>query len=332
MALVLLFVMVPAFLVRHPLDPSPISRTPTHSLNGPPLAPPPFVKPAAEMSKDFFRNMRDLQNTMNDFSNTHDVTLESVTPLVNFSDEALSSAIFLVLFLTSCTLFIAADLLPWRFISLFVCWTGIALGNPKVQEFALASYEEYIKPCERTVKTRLSIWILLEMILSKEPKMAQVEIYELQRRKGGLYGEWEPWVFSEAPYDPLSPQRISGNRPIGTPFFEDVAAPDGWQWADKKWVLDLDSRGWVEQKMLQGVEVEIEGERWVSDLLGEGSEEAASDSKHMGKGKGKEKIKVRDWEEGTGTSRLGEWRRRRWIRMAKQKVMPGGEQTTTIMN
>ena len=165
--------------------------------------------------------------------------------------------------------------------------------------------------------------------------MAEVEIFELQRRKGGLYGEWEPWMFSEKPYDPLSPERISGERPKGTQFFEDVAVPDDkWKWADKKWVLDLDSRGWVEQKMLQGVEVELEGERWVSDLLGEGNGEVQSDGSAIGKGKGKrqEKIQVRDWEEGTGTSRLGEWRRRRWIRMAKEKVMPGGARETTFTN
>ena len=335
LALALLFVMVPAFLVRHPPKPSPISQSPSHSLNGPPRAPPPLVRPAAEMSKDFFRNMRDLQNTMNDFSTSHDLILDFMTPLVNFSDEALSSAIFLLLFVTSCALFITAHLLPWRFISLFVCWTGIALGHPRVQELALASYKEQLKPHERTAKTKIERFISCEIVLNKEPEIAEVEIFELQRRKGGLYGEWEPWAFWEKPYDPLSPERISGERPNWTRSFEDVAVPDDkWEWADKKWVLDLDSKAWVEHKMLQGVEVELEGERWVGDLLGEGYEEVQSDWNAVSRGKGKrqEKIKVRDWEEGTGTSRLGEWRRRRWIRMAKEKVMLGRAQDATITN
>ena len=317
-ALAILFVMVPAFLVRHPPPPPVISQTPTYSMNGPPLAPPRIVKPAAEMSKDFFRNMRDLQNCMDDFSTIHDTILKFVTPLINFSNEPLSSALFFVLFVASCILFITSHLLPWRFLSLFVCWSGIALGHPKVQQLALASHEEYLKPHERTAQSRLDNWISNDIILDAPPETREVEIFELQRRKGGAYGEWEPWIFSPSPYDPLSPQRVSGDKPKGTPFFEDVAAPRGWEWGDKKWVLDLDSRKWVEERMVQGVEVEIEGERWVGDLLGEGLEEAQGDGKAMGQGK--EKIKVRDWEEGSGTSRIGEWRRRRWIRMVRRKT------------
>lgn len=118
-------------------------------------------------------------------------------------------------------------------------------------------------------------------------------------------------MFSPTPYDPLSPQRISGDRPKGTRFFEDVAPPRGWEWGDKKWVLDLGSGEWVDERMVQGVEVEIEGERWVGDLATEDDE----DQKTVGKSK------VRYWEEGDGTSRMGEWRRRRWVRMVRRKVV-----------
>ncbi|KAL8995160.1 MAG: hypothetical protein Q9169_005069, partial [Polycauliona sp. 2 TL-2023] len=63
--------MVPAYLVRHPAPPPTIVHS-SYSINGPPLAPARTIKPAAEMSKDFFRNMRDLQNSMDDFSTVHD--------------------------------------------------------------------------------------------------------------------------------------------------------------------------------------------------------------------------------------------------------------------
>lgn len=119
-------------------------------------------------------------------------------------------------------------------------------------------------------------------------------------------------MFSPTPYDPLSPQRISGDRPKGTRFFEDVAPPKGWEWDNKKWVLDLASREWVEDRRVQGVEVEIEGERWVGDLAGE---EDAYEMKTIGEGK------MSDWEEGSGNSKIGEWRRRRWVRMVRRKVI-----------
>ena len=121
-------------------------------------------------------------------------------------------------------------------------------------------------------------------------------------------------MFSPTPYDPLSPQRISGDRPKGTRFFEDVAAPKGWEWEDKKWILDLASREWVEERMVQGVEVEVEGERWVSDL--------AADSVDEGETKPIRKLKIGPgWEEGHGDAEMGEWRRRRWIRLVRRQVI-----------
>ena len=129
-------------------------------------------------------------------------------------------------------------------------------------------------------------------------------------------------MFSPTPYDPLSPQRISGARPKGTRFFEDVAPPKGWEWGDKKWILDMASREWVEQRMVQGVEVEVEGERWVADLA---VDEDDGDEKAQAQGKGK----MRDWEEGSGSERMGEWRRRRWVRTVRRKVVGDNGSTST---
>lgn len=67
----------------------------------------------------------------------------------------------------------------------------------------------------------------------------------------------------------------------------------------------------------------------MGDLLGEDMGDEQGDGRLTGKGKG---VKVRDWEEGSGTSRIGEWRRRRWIRMVRRTAMPGVERKTAIMN
>ena len=311
-AAAVLFGLVPAYLARHPPPPVSSDHATSYSMNGPPLAPPRTIKPAGEMSKDFFRNMRDLQNSMDDFSTVHDTVLRIVTPSTNFSNEALSSTIFLFLFFATCLLTIISHLLPWRLIFLLVCWTGIPLGHPSVQQLLLSNHEEYLAPHERTAQSWLDAWIAHDIILDAPPETREVEIFELQRRKGGQNGEWESWMFSPGPYDLLSPQRISGDRPKGTRFFEDVAPPGGWEWGDKKWVLDLASKEWVEERMVQGVEVEIEGERWVADLAGD---EDAQEVKPLGKGKSK------DWEEGSGNDRMGKWRRRRWVRMVRRRVL-----------
>ena len=198
----------------------------------------------------------------------------------------------------------------------------VALGHPSIQQILIASHEEHLAPHERTAQSWLDAWVSQDIILDAPPESREVEIFELQRRKGGMNGEWESWIFSPTAYEPLSPQRVSGDRPKGTRFFEDVAPPRGWEWGDKKWVLDLNSREWVEERMVQRVEVEIEGERWVGDLA---ADEEVMDAKSPKKGR------ASDWEEGSANSRMGEWRRRRWVRMVRRKVMNegGGDNTAS---
>lgn len=312
-AVILLFVMVPAFLVRHPPPPTELLPD-SYSIHGPPLAPARTVRPAAEMSKDFFRNMRDLQNSMDDFSTLHDTLVALILPSTNFSNESLSSAIFLSLFIGGCSLLGTAHLLPWRAIALVCGWTTVCLGHPTVQHNFLSTHEEYARPRERQAQSWLDGWVERDIVLDDAPEVGEVEIFELQRRSGN--NEWEGWIFSSSPHDPLSPGRIAGHRPKGTRFFEDVQAPAGWRWFDKKWTLDLLSREWVEERMVAGVEIETEGERWVYDIVygDEGNGELDSGST---KAKGKEKRK--DWEESNGLGKTGEWRRRRWVRTVQRR-------------
>ena len=177
-----------------------------------------------------------------------------------------------------------------------------------------ATHDSHIAPHEDEAKSWLDRWISSDIILDSEPETREVEIFELQKLSNG--GEWEAWLFSPSPYDPLSPARISEERPKGTRFFEDVQAPKGWEWSEKKWQLDLWSREWVEERIITGVEVETEGERWVFDIEYDRVEKGP-ETPVKGKGKGKQ---LPSWEESSsGYGRRGEWRRRRWVRMVKRK-------------
>ncbi|KAI9693769.1 MAG: hypothetical protein M1822_003040 [Bathelium mastoideum] len=294
----LFFLMVPAYLARHPPPPSSANLYhPTYSIHGPPVAPPRTIKPAPELSKDFFRNMRDLQNSMEDFSRLHDSLIALITPYTNFSDEAVSSALFLALAALACFLFIAANQLPWRTIFLTGGWAITLSGHPDAQSFLLSvKGNPEIKEREAEAQSTVSKWVSSDIALDTEPEKREVEIFELQRRDpfaSVTSTEWETWLFTPSPYDPMSPPRIAGDRPKGTRFFEDVTPPPGWRWADKKWTLDLLSREWVDERIITGVEVEMEGERWVYDIVK---------------------------EDGTGTSNRGEWRRRRWARVVERIV------------
>ncbi|KAK4993441.1 Peroxisome size and maintenance regulator [Elasticomyces elasticus] len=335
----LFFVMVPAFLTRHP---APASDQPSsveqYSIHGPPTALPGKSKPTPELSRDFFRNMRDLQNSMDDFSRLHDSVIKFVKPYVDFSDEALSSTIFLFLAALSCSAFIASHLMPWRAFFLIAGWIAILAGHPDVQSFLQSTQTQtHFHQTGSKIKIWLQNWIDDDIIPDATPEIREVEVFELQKHRpstsisdniinptataasGGSSSsrEWEPWLFTPNPYDPLSPIRISGSRPRGTQFFEEVRPPQGWTWRDVKWTLDLLSREWVEERLITGVEVEMEGERWVYDLPLVPASAVGSPGK---KAKGRRDV-VRSWEEGTGLGGKGEWRRRRWVRLVERRAV-----------
>jgi hypothetical protein len=379
LAITLLFIMVPAFISRHPPPPPTQTTsitTPYYSTyTGPALAPARTIKPASETSKDFFRNMRDLQNSMADFSNLHDKLISLIAPATNFSDEILSSTIFLYLFLLTLLLFITSHLLPYRLILLVAGYTLTISAHPSVQLYLAKQHAKALSAPSSLTQPKLLginlpaipprlhplITTLSTITLDTTPSTRQVEIFELQHRPlsslshSVSVGEWQPHLYTPTPYDPLSPARISGDRPKGTRFFEDVSPPEGWEWHGKKWELDLEAGEWVNERLVVGVEYDvlsnqdgedsIEGANsgsgratdfggWVWDLpprIGEGGRDeevwlAYGDydvpSAKKEKSKKQKKAESRDWEESVryGTAgRTGEWRRRRWVRMVRRK-------------
>ncbi|KAJ6011573.1 hypothetical protein N7451_002985 [Penicillium sp. IBT 35674x] len=375
----LLFIMVPAFLTRHPPPPSTStsSTTPYYSYEGPALAPAKTIKPAPETSKDFFRNMRDLQNCMADFSDAHDATVSVVAPLTNFSNEKLSLALFLGCTVATVVLFLTAHLVPIRLIMLAAGNAGVLSNNPKVRQFFQglmqdvsgvgdqdvflseeAEHELFGQPVPRTPSAAASaLEQLADISLDTEPEEREVEIFEIQHRAPGTSESgWENFLFSPQPYDPLSPSRIAGDRPRGCRFFDDVRTPSGWKWKSKKWELDLDCREWVVERMITGVGFEVPGVApesnavvvdevggWVWDLPAEPS--ASEEEEMTGMAYGdlpperkqdrtpskeiRSKAATRDWEEGNPASfGVGEWRRRRWVRIVQRMNAPPAGTTT----
>ncbi|KAL4884207.1 Peroxin/Dysferlin domain-containing protein [Aspergillus karnatakaensis] len=359
-ATILLFVMVPTFLARHPPPPSTStsSITPYYSYQGPALAPPKTIKPASETSKDFFRNMRDLQNCMADFSDVHDSAVSALAPMTNFSNERLSSAVFLACTILTAILFLTAHLIPWRFILLFGGNAALLSKHPNIEEFIdniandLGTDPPEPPSLPEASPSMPFLQYLGDISLSSSPEEREVEIFEIQYRSLAPYADqdWETFLFSPVPYDPLSPSRIAGDRPKGCRFFEDVQSPTGWAWKSKKWELDLDCREWVVERMITGVGFEVPGLAseggassdeiggWVWDLpsvadsrsdedvasaLGYGVFGQGSADKMKVRKKGKERA-YQDYEEKgtTGSNVMGEWRRRRWVRIVHRISMP----------
>lgn len=227
--------------------------------------------------------MRDLQNSMADFATLHDTLIKLIAPPTNFSNEILSSSLFLFLSSLTASLFISAHLLPWRFIFLVLGYALTASGHPAIQAQMLHLKEKqkseslssaapptYLTLGPITLPTSVSaltslLSSLASITLSSSPETREVEIFELQHRPlippgssaAAAAAEWTPHVFTPSPYDPLSPARISGSRPQGCRFFEDVQPPQGWLWKTKKWELDLMAGEWVAERLVTGVEFEV---------------------------------------------------------------------------
>jgi hypothetical protein len=273
------FILVPAFTTRH---------LPDH--DGPPIAPPRELRAVSDMSKDFFRNLRDLQNVMDDYSTAHDTVISTIGPPTNFHDETLSTGVFLLLLGCAATLLVFSAVIPWRELLLVGGWAGIAMGHPQVQRMVFAAHDAHLVEPEKAVEKAAGGFMGRDITLNLVPETREVEIFELQRKRGEE-GEYEAWVFSPNPWEPLAPQRIAEERPQGCRFFEDVQAPKGWEWGEEKWTLDLGSLVWVQERCVNGVEVEEEGERWVYDN-----------------------------ESGNKEGR-GLWRRRRWVRVVTRRYV-----------
>ena len=127
---------------------------------------------------------------------------------------------------------------------------------------------------------------LSAVTLSSTPETQEVEVFELQHRPltsvsssaNAPATEWQPHLFTPSPYDPLSPARIAGDRPRGTRFFEDVAPPEGWEWASKKWELDLEAGEWVNERLVVGVEYDVLHHHSDDDDLDDDDNDDAIDS------------------------------------------------------
>jgi len=321
--------------------------------------------------------MRDLQNCMADFSDVHDATISMFAPLTNFSNEKLSSTLFLGCTVAAVTLFLTAHLLPLRLIMLAGGNVAILSNSLKfrilckslIQDVGAGDLQSQLPQDDEDPgvfgaaipKDSSAVMSALEKLtdisLDTEPEEREVEIFELQHRAPGTSEHgWENFLFSPQPYDPLSPSRIAGDRPRGCRFFDDVRPPSGWKWKSKKWELDLDCREWVVERMITGVGFEVPGVSpegntivdevggWVWDLpsespsaqeedeeittmaYGDLEQERNTSSKGKNSSISKDKHRAKsaqDWEEaGTATYGVGEWRRRRWVRIVQRMNLP----------
>lgn len=288
-AVMMIGVMIPAYIVRHP--PSPSSHTEFMSpARGPPLAPAVEPKPVPELSRDFFMNMRDIQNLMEDYSNSYDRVVSAIAPPTNFGSEPLSATVFLFFFIL-CILGVGfGSWVPWRYITLILGWVVICSKHPAVQQYIHTQMKsERRSAMEKKAFDRLDNWIEADIIDDEAPQREWVEVFEIQKRRAiaspRKAPEWQDWLYSTGTYEPHSPMRLSHQKPVGTRFRDDVMPPVGWRFLETfRWRIDEEAN-WVEERQL--IEVSKDRNGWVAD-------------------------------QDTQPPSASRWRRRRWTRLAER--------------
>jgi hypothetical protein len=239
--LLIFALLVPSYQARHPHPPLTLSNTPVEVTQA--TSPPPQpAKPAPELSRDFFMNMRDIQNTMDDFSSVYDVVRGYVLYLTTFTNEPLSSTILAFSALTAIGMILFIHFLPVRWIILVVGNAAILLCHPMLFRYITTTYvtpEEIDK-----IKQRIETFVKEDYIpppASKDVTFT-VEIFESRRLLPPIPPNYLP-DWSASNYSPFPPQLTTGTNKLAV-----VSPPPGFVFAQGDWKVDENKARWARER------------------------------------------------------------------------------------
>lgn len=270
-------VMVPHYLYMHKPDESIyLDGNPTPS-PGPPIRKAVVPKPVPELSQEFVLNLTDLQNHMLIYVYFYDFVNEWLAKFAYFTNEKISTAIFLILLLIGLTNALFLDTLskylPIKGFILAIGWLLIFMLHPKSKEwFLFKANSEETRLRVLTLTNRFETIINEHLRYTDVRENKLVSVFEIQK-----FSEREKcWVlvgFSNDDYTLFSDLRIK-QEDIAyhcAPTLDEVKPPLAWEWVedDDSWALDLEPAEWVEQGFIQYVDIDM-GTKWVYDLTLEG--------------------------------------------------------------
>jgi hypothetical protein len=285
--LFLLFgIMIPAYVVRHPPTGSSLPGFAVPS-QGSPLRDAHVPKPVPEISKEFVLNIVDTQNSMADFADLYDVSVEFLSSFAYFTDECRSSFFYSAILCSCGIIYISApyvvQYLPWRLLFLLVGWTTLGANHPSIRDIP---GRLHVVPDQWTNNAMAKINQVADTEFSwvETHEQREVEIFELQKFN---FAEsfWEPSIYVTDPYVFVR-FNIQQAPTFGAMTLQDVLPPNEWAYITDSWKRDYTPELWVKSRCLSDL-VEIDhSEKWAYD--------APSD----------ERIK---------------FRRRRWVRLCSRK-------------
>lgn len=154
-------IMVPAYIYRHPPDPTWIKPSNPVIPPGPPLSDAMSPKPVPELSREFFYNVVDTQNFMVQYIDGFDLALDGLKKFAFFdADECTSSLVYTVLVLSSFAIYFTLPyvirFVPWKFVFLVIGWVGAIFAHPKSQDKVINPLKTQLKSTQEKGKMTLN--------------------------------------------------------------------------------------------------------------------------------------------------------------------------------
>lgn len=220
--------LVPSFLQLHPPPPSNIPLPPDPDAWSTNTGQAKEFGGTAE-GRDFLLNMRDIQNSMDDYIQAYDQASKTITDYANFADEKKSSVtLFVCVSGTICSLIIAAYI-PVRFVALVAGWLALLSGHPSfskivrrlravsrrrqeklVREIGKRVDDEYISP-------------------DSAPEVRYVVVYEYRNETGDPFYSGFSTIGSAGREDDYVTNNI-----------ETILAPQGYAFVrNSKWTIEI---------------------------------------------------------------------------------------------
>lgn len=305
-ALVVIKIMIPHYLIIHPPDKSVLSTEPMPD-DGPMLQPPKIPGPVPQFSQEFLLNFTDLQNHMMLYVNSYDFILWVTRDLLYFKNEDLSSVVMLGLILLMVLqvwglpklILIASNYVPLvKGMLIFMVWfTGIMIypsnlegTRSVIQLYMIENEEDEEKGYSNNLKqfqTKLINKLLVHEKLIDNMKM--LEVFELQRFNR-LNNTWDFIGFVNNSF-PIN----HSLRKLNDNLFKDseddieledniklqrigkitaITPPSGWEFIDDlPWVIDLTPLEWCGDQLIKDLVNIDDDEKWVYDYNDDGKAE-----------------------------------------------------------
>lgn len=207
-------IMSPAYISRHPPDPSGLEYQNTPA-SGPPLNRAPVPKPVPDISREFYMNVTDTQNLMAEYADVYDFFASRLAVSAYFADESRSAIVFFASLALAILSYFSGPLLillPWGTILTALGWFAAiyfynCFETPQSRSTASQKARRESDESDEVKKKRRSSSSSLVNIPPGVTMLVEQNARAAEQRARGLISRLDSAVHREFPFDETAPHK-----------------------------------------------------------------------------------------------------------------------------